>query len=107
MQTELWESERQRSAQLEKEVTALQEQLRAAALGRRLGPGDEVGTAGSLSGTLTAAFNSARGSVGGPGGPGVPGSVRELETANLRLLEDLNASKNGALAAKAEAEALQ
>ncbi len=76
MQTELWESERQRSAALEKEVTALTEQLRASALGRRMGPPPGGGDAGgSGMGALGVAFANARG--------GPPGSQRDMEVANV------------------------
>ncbi|EFJ49183.1 hypothetical protein VOLCADRAFT_90061, partial [Volvox carteri f. nagariensis] len=108
VQTELWEAERQRSASLEREVTALSEQLRNTALGRRVGGavggGDEVGSGSgaSMAGTLTAAFLNARG-VGVGGG----NNMREMEAANVKLLEELNAARDSALSAKSEAEALQ
>ncbi|GLI64971.1 hypothetical protein VaNZ11_008379 [Volvox africanus] len=107
VQTELWESERQRSASLEREVAALSEQLRNAALGRRLGAVEEsdsvaaAGGSGSMTGTLAAAFLNARSGVSSLG------SAREMEAANVKLLEDLNVAKDSALSAKAEAEALQ
>ncbi len=113
MQTELWEAERQRSASLEREVTALQEQLRNAALGRRLGAGDDGGlsAAGGLAGALGLAAGPLPGGVRGPLGGGRSqspgGRVRDMEAANMQLFEELNAAKDAALSTRAEADALQ
>jgi hypothetical protein len=110
VQTELWESERQRSASLEREVTALSEQLRSAALGRRLGTGDDgaVASGGGMAGTLAAAFLNARGGGAGAMGAGaIAAGIRDMEFANVKLLEELNAAKDSALSARAETEALQ